>query len=294
MHARQVIAALVALLLCTFATAAAQDDTQLARKPSARQQQVDRFTESTGAMSYAELAASLNKYSEGYELVQMAGLTPGPTPMVRMQQVLADRRLAKMYEILSKEGPEVAAERATALFSEKLKRQIEETRLTRAQDPKADPSFGTAVHLHAVNAALFLCAITCDKTTVLKNLDEWHAAFPGDDQRTPGPDSSGLPDSLFVLNIYLLLLHRDGASQAELKQRVDELKREFGRGDDDSFRFEMLRFYRWNTQTNEWDDDKKVLLQVPGFRDWALWLGLSGQKPDEIKRLMARGRSWIE
>lgn len=299
-------ATLAALLLAVNGPATAQDDTQRGRKPSVQRQRIDRFIESTGAMTYEELAAALNKYSEGYELVQLAGMSGGgsPTPSVSMLKVLGDRRVAKMYEILSKEEPKVVAERASALFAEKLARQVEETRLTREKDPKADPSFGTAVHAHALNAAFFLCAITCDKATVLKHLEEWHAAFPDDHQLYPDPFSSGLPNSLFELNVYLLLLHRDGASQAELKLRVDELKREFGWEDDDSFKFEMLRLYRWNAHTTDRDfthitrgaptDDKDILLEVAGFRDWPIRLGLVSPKPDEVERVLSRGRAWVE
>lgn len=295
-----------AISLCGLtngSTARAQEDSVARPRPRPRpdlsgaatvqRRRIDRFIAATARMSYDELAASLNEYNGGYELAQSAGLA-NPNPTVDILKVLADRRVAKLYEVLSKDDPAVAAEKAAALFTEKLQRQVKETGLLRARDKRQDRRLGTGVHLHAVSSALFLCTMLCDRPTALHCLDEWHAAFP-DEQYGIGAMSSGLPSSLFELNIHLLLLHRDGASPDDLIARVDKLKREFG-WDDKQFKVEFLRFYRWDAHINDRisSDNEAILTEIPGFRDWPIQFLGTADYVDLCEKVVAQSRSWLD
>jgi hypothetical protein len=263
-----------------------------------QRRRIDRFIETTAPMSFDDAARSLNEYTEGYELAMQATLAHGTVnPGVILLEILADRRVAKLYEMLAQEPKRDAALKCAALFQEKLRVHVEQTKQFRSGTHPDPVRYMSAVHLHAATAALFLCAHFCDKKTFLACLDKWHAEFPGDSRSMPGVIVSGLPETLFELNMLLLILEKEGTSRAELNTWLAELGTQFGF---EQATIESVPFYKWNAHTNNTDfthihrfvptDDEALLMEIPGFRNWPYgkFVGIAEVQEDVIAAVRTR------
>ncbi|REJ74978.1 MAG: hypothetical protein DWQ34_07205 [Planctomycetota bacterium] len=266
-----------------------------------QRRRIDNFINRTAKMSFEDAVASLSTYTEGYELAGLASISHGSAnPRVMLVQIFADRRVAKLHEILAEQDADDAAQRVEAIFTEKLETFVEETERFRADEHEQPLQYMSAYHLYAASVALFLCANFCDKPTFLELLDKWHAAFPDDSRQGSGIFISALPDALLELNLLLLVYEKEGASRDELNQRLTSVGKDYGVED---WTAETLRLYRWNSHTNDTDfthitqgaraDDAAILARVPGFRDWPPISGFV-HKPEVQDRVIGRVRSWVE
>ena len=90
-----------------------------------QRRRIDDFISQVGAYpTYEALAAALNdpvRVGDDFDVVLAAGLqSQDPIPEMQFARVLADRRVSRLYAMLKKLDANVAAERAAALFDDKL------------------------------------------------------------------------------------------------------------------------------------------------------------------------------
>lgn len=147
-----------------------------------------------------DLVVSLNENSE------ILGRIVIPSRMsasenINLWGVLSDRRVAKLYELLSELDTDIAAEISQRNFVLELERYIESYATT---------DIGPLSARHAIEGQLFLCSEFCDQKQVLENIDRWknwHAKHFA--ERSFQFKAGAGPDFLFVANTYANLIAKN-------------------------------------------------------------------------------------
>ena len=278
---------------------------------SVQRARIDWFIEDTASMELDELIESLDESEHlGYQLTQFATISHGSfNPPVRMLGVLADRRVAKIYEILSEQDEALASRTAASVFDEKLKTYADQ--LAKCRSGKTDCQHVlTRAPEHAVSAALFLCARFCSRELFMDKLESWYATFPGAKRDLASMVSGGLPDALLELNLLLYVMHRNGASVDDLNERLKDASRKPGTPsfpprivqEYPPIQLGLLPFSRSDAHTNATDfthvtrgvpaDKQAILAEVPGFDNWPSTPFFVDA--DEQARVLKIVRSWVE
>lgn len=317
--------ALGILAVCSFAALnvylLATPAPQLPRVPSlqaprpdgglpAQRQRIDKIIDSVAAMDYAQLVEDLSQYNERFEVAQAAGLSSAITGVSAhtLRQVLADRRAMKLYELLQSSSAEEQKRAPLKLFRAKMQLHRE-----LCAKPLNESLAMSEANYHALNVALFLCAMFCDPDDVVAECDEWVACddavgvvlVPSDEEldleeltESSDPVVPG-PDMLFVASVYTIMLtERNLMPEDILRQRVVDLRETMDFALPPLVKFNL---YRTSAHTTELDflhrhravspDSSALAATIIGFDDWErgglLW------RLDKTKVAAQKLRSWV-
>ena len=92
-----------------------------------QRKRINTFIENTSSMGLDQALFSLSDgKNEDFNVAHFAGLQSGFGPPIVMKQVLADRRVSKIYELLSQRTTGEASEIVARAFDEKLKKHEDE------------------------------------------------------------------------------------------------------------------------------------------------------------------------
>lgn len=236
-----------------------------------QRKRIETFIKNTAAMDCERALASLSEPSEDFNVAYLAGLTNLPTPPIVMRQILADRRVAKIYEELAKLPADQACEKATRAFDGKLQKHEEE--FGKWCNGTSKYQLYPAFHPHAASATLFLCASFCSTETFQQKFDSWYARL-GQPQFDNGGASKRCryPDPLFAVNLLVLVAEKQGQSLEELNAKLTDTATKF---DVRLPKAQELKFFRWNAHTNDTDfthvhrgvafDPTAIMTEVTGF-----------------------------
>ncbi len=249
---------------------------------------IDEFIDGVSSCDFEQCSAYLHQQtSPGEDLVFDVGVhSQEIDPSMRFAQVLADRRVAKLHALLKAMPAAVAAQRADVLFEEKV--DIHESDWLRAIERRREggdgpganpPMIPISYNVHALSAALFLCAAHCEPQILVQKLDRWNSRLRNvvamirrerELMWLWGQASmDALPENLFLLNVYTFVLERHGCAQAE------QLKELTGQPIPP---FTTVPFCAWDAHTNPFDfthihkgvpvDESKVLMNVSWAKSW--------------------------
>ncbi len=150
------------------------------------------FFRSTVARSFDELANSLSEKSEAFNRIVLPESFGAGIEDYAIKGVLADRRVAKLYEGLSRMDPKNAEQVARELFVDAFESYIEGWRFVDVMPRRK---------IYGPQAHLFLCFEFCSADIAMEQIDKWdkwHAANLGKGI----PDSSGL-DKIYSMNLQI-------------------------------------------------------------------------------------------
>ncbi|QDU37473.1 hypothetical protein Mal4_17870 [Maioricimonas rarisocia] len=187
-----------------------------AAEPETAQQREEDFIQRVAAMSLEELEESL----AGPELtVTFAGQSGSANEYPnRIIQVLADRRVARIFAAYLDLAPAEADRRAERLFDTWLAehdRRLEKTIARYRVSGGIELTIGAHHSNHAVAAAAFLVSRYCPPSTLIEKVERWQelgSAATAKVANNPLPvnplEYDAGPDSLVILNLSLLMLQQ--------------------------------------------------------------------------------------
>ena len=213
------------------------------------------FMYNTQRRSFEELALRLMENTEAVgAIVLMASVSAGLEPPVEMRSVLADRRVAKIFEGLSSLPPEDAATKAESYFDLAFE-QLEPLR--------GSDSFFAANITHGINAHLFLCNEFCNPEVSLEKISKWRSyAFETGTHFAP----MGKNSSLYLINLYANLMsglkgYSVKESEAWVREAMNPIAGKFP-----GFDLKPLQVHDWSKEA---DGKDGFLAVVPVIETWS-------------------------
>ncbi len=258
------------------------------RKPMSRdtsggavvqRERIDRAIDTASRLNAESAIAELHEYSESYELAQLASLSPSSLGICYIKQVLADRRVSKVFEKLQSLNSEDSSEQASKVFDSKLA-LLEREWNTQANGQHEGVGNLGALH-HATSVAAFLCSYFCPPAVLKEKLNSWDASVSADAiERIEGVELMAVnrfADPLFRLNLLVISGVRNGASVEDLNKELDSITRQIT-GDSKPFlQVESVNLFKWDAETLDTDfthitrgvpaSGNFILLELPGFPD---------------------------
>lgn len=230
-----------------------------------QRRRIDLFVEQVARMrDFNALAEGISDPVAGdFDIVFAAG---GLTQDVEMQtqflRVVADRRVSRLYEVMSGMSRKDAREQALALFENKLKRYEQgvvkamDTRV--AGDPQPVP---IRLNYHALTSAYFLCSTFCEYAAIDDCLRKWNGCMDRIDTRIKADPQQleimraelwtwGPPEKLFLVNCYVHCLDRKGA----LKEiELEKIPGFFHSAEYHVLDFKVVPYLKWDALTGPFD-----------------------------------------
>lgn len=201
--------------------------------------EVDRLIQKVGQSDLETISATLHDYHDpGYKDAFDAGLDANRIEggSVEARGCMADRRLARMYEILAAMPPEQAERTCKELFEKKLKinRDAYMLRFQEIRTAPDKPATLMGVNWHALQCSVLLTAMFCDGPTLLDQLDRWRlgnmifkAQSLVEGRSIPMYYSTlehGEPDALFIVHCLMISLEQQGRLTPEVLQTAQTLE----------------------------------------------------------------------
>ncbi len=193
-----------------------------AAEVSIQRKRIDDFIDFVASCSSIEkLSEALNKPTPGDFIVFDAGFHTGDMiagPSL-FNQIFADRRVARLYEILDKMQPADASRVASSLFESKLDIHIKDWQRG-IQNWRKDEIRPVPIpnNYHALSCSLFLCSHFCEASEVLLMTEKWSNSIKRIEVDIRSEESlkllltelssAGIPDELYFLNLYLSCYQR--------------------------------------------------------------------------------------
>lgn len=190
--------------------------------------ELDDYIQRVGEEDFDTLVKNLNQH----ENVLVAPYSGGMQSEWAFHRCLNNRRLAKIYLELAS-LPAAEADRLTReIFATKFQKYRTDLVHTLDSDNERKPPKGTgnpSDNLNAVYGAVFLSAVFCPVSEVLRELEEWEESGQSLDPRAEGIDDPrrklmtqielrwARPESLFLLNIYACML-RDRCADTDFEK----------------------------------------------------------------------------
>ena len=224
-----------------------------------------------------KLAESLREKSEEFaRSIVPAQLTAG-VDIISINGFLVDRRVSKMYEVLSRMDAGDAAELAATNFRNELKRFKEDWK---------GAGILPARKRYAVEALLFLSSEFCSTEQFLEQLDEWHDWYHREkNDRGFQFQRQGRPDFLLVANLYCNIFVRQNEMSIEEANRwlANTVGPELSRGSNPP-KLEQ----RWLPSSDSIPGGVDLIADVPTFQSFGAVRGREKQN-----RVLAVLRSGI-
>lgn len=259
---------------------------------SEQRARIDRAIDSAGALSIEDAISSLSEYNEQFELAGLASLSSSSPRRLFINQLLADRRISKIFGHLLSLPVAVASSQAEKIFDDKFATFRSEWKRFASGDDvvgKLGPCH------HAASAGLLLCAYFCPPELLDEKLALWDKAMADKEfeeiQGVWHLSPNRFIDPLFHLNLLVISGDRKGVPLEPLKEDLDRITREMV---ETSFcRITNLRLFKWDAETMDTDfthvtrgvpsSGNSVLCELPGFSNPNASLYL--QKPERAAQL---------
>jgi hypothetical protein len=232
-----------------------------------QRKRIDDFIAMTGSYrNFDELAAGLNDRLKEDVLVA-AGMSESPTGHNIFGEVLADRRMARLYEMLAQMRPSDADQRVGTLFDSKLDIHFRDCwkRINEIRGPEVPEDklllLPIRQNYRALSCATFLASRFCPVSEVLRRLEQWNARaeeIATTARADPALKKSerawtrpfGLynhPSNILLANIYLSCLERKGPLGKDwLRERLSE-------DDWRSLQPQVIPLVSWDAHTGPFD-----------------------------------------
>ncbi len=174
----------------------------------------EAFLLETAKMSFEELNESLNQNSQALRKIIVPARLPSSGPSISLRGILADRRVARIHELLSTLDKNAAGEIAKANFDREF---------AEFQDVWETGVLVPYQTNHAIESQLFLCSEFCSPATVdgiLEKWNKWHEK----EQVTKDYQfkTRAAPDFLLTASLQMkMLMRKKGLSLIEANRWVD-------------------------------------------------------------------------
>lgn len=244
-----------------------------------QRERIDRAIDTASGLNAESAIAALHEYSESYEVAQLASLTPSSFGICYFRQVLADRRVSKIFEAFLSLNSEDSSKQASQMFDSKLALLVSEWNKQANGQFAGVGNFGPLHHATSVGA--FFCSYFCSPAVLDEKLNRWDASVVSDAiDRIQGVEVMAINrfvDPLFRLNLLVISGVRNGASVEDLNKELDSITRKIT-GDSTPFlQVESINLFKWDAETLDTDfthvtrgvpaSGKSILLKLPGFPD---------------------------
>lgn len=265
-----------------------------------QRQRIDRAIETAGALSLEEAIASLGQYNESYELAGLASMTSSSFGYCKMNSMLADRRISRIFEHLQSLSANEASEKSQQIFGDQFAIFTKEWLdfVKTGGRPRTGPPH------HAASAALLYCSFFCSSETLDAKIRLWNDTITTPEfEQMVGiqiHNPSRLIDRLFLLNLLVISGHKQQKSTSQLNKELELLCAKIS-GDANPFlQVTQMRMFKWNAETLDTDfthrtrgipaSGNAVLLELPGFADPDAWLSL--ENPEVVAQFLDCIRRW--
>ncbi len=247
------------------------------------------------AASFDDLVARISESDgEYFNLVSASALQPSPVglPWVPLRAILVDRRVAKLYQLLSEMPRDRAAPLISSVFQEKLvefKRDWEQVE----QGNSIERRLGEP-RRHGLAATLFLCQEFCEEQEFEQHLRSWNDWYQSNRHTSREFARRAGPDELMVINMYAIALAKRGVSLSDINLHVQTMCEETGLGLLPEL--QLHRFVRWDAPEANVANADFVLGEYPVFMNWGSARQLVSSDNDvyEIgRRSMTNARAWV-
>ncbi len=256
------------------------------------------FIETTATRDFDQLIEAISKHDGENGALARASAMQGSfigSGSVPFRAVLADRRVAKLHELLAAMPRAEASHRISRAFADKC--NLYSAEWDKALEENTGIVFSEPQQ--GMNAALFLCLEFCDDVEFDRLLQQWAGWCKSNVKcrQVEEHRSAGLPpgpDEQMIINLYAVALHKKGIALEDLNLQVRQLCDEAGIGRLPDL--EMRPFYKWNTVGQMRNDPANVLAEYPVFHNWGeaieRTLGDSATYPIRMNA-MAKAREWV-
>lgn len=238
---------------------------------------IDRAIDSASALDIDEAVKSLSEYNEQYELAGLASMSPSSIGLLYINQLLADRRVSKIFGHFLTLPDDEACSQAEEIFGDKFATfHGMWKRFAKGEDVYGDLG---PCH-HAASASLLLYAYFCPPKVLDEKIAFWDKTMMnkefGEVENLWQLSVNRFIDPLFRLNLLVISGQRDGASLENLNKQLDRVTRKIT-GDDPFLKVTHLRMFKWDAETMDTDfthvtrgvpsAEDSVLCELPGFSD---------------------------
>lgn len=268
-----------------------------------QRERIDRVIRDVGQLDFDGCVDDLSQQNPNFQMAQVAGMSHlFGMKSSHLKQILGDRRVARLCELLMALPDDKASEQADRLFQAKFAVQKESWHAAIAGTGYGERWLAD-VYPHAAESALLLCALFCDREVFLRNADEWTREFDRDEPQETSSNAAytlrgGLPDALLLMSLYLMVMHDGGESLESLNSRIEQLE---DQTDLSIPTLKAIPVYNWSAHTNDTDfthrhrgvptDDKSILLNVVGLENWDDFI--VGGEIDKHRAAARRMREWM-
>ena len=267
------------------------EDNVSTEKKSPQMIREEEFIRTTASRGFDELVDAIGEHDgENTSIVFSSGMTSGLDPNVHLRQVLSDRRVAKLYQILSELPKDEASRRITAAYLKKLDEY-------KQRWEKVNSTTGGAIsgyYRHGMSSLLLLCCEFCDEKTFNSHCSSWLDWYYEHQGASEDFAKEADPQCLMVINLYVIALVRRGESIDDINERVAKMCEDAECGP--LHALTTYKFHSW-----DWDhragQDSKVLAVYPIFRSWGKARKIWGTKRDAVlyrTRVVSKARAWLE
>ena len=235
-----------------------------------QRQRIDRAINTADELSVNEAISSLSEYNESFELAQLAGKSSASLGFLKINCMLGDRRISKIFEHLKSLPATVADAKAQRIFEDHLTiLQKEWQKLA-----KTGGLPGTGPPHHATSAGAFFCSFFSSKEIFDSKIKRWNALLGQPEfERLRYP--TRLIEPLFHMNLLVISGHKHGKSVSQLNKELAPLCEKIWGEEKPSVQVTQMRMFQHNAETLETDfthrtlgvpaSGNAVLLELPGF-----------------------------
>ena len=213
-----------------------------------QRQRIDRAIETAGKLNVDEAIASLSEYNESFELAQLAGKSSASFGFLKINCMLGDRRISKIFQHLNSLPVTVADAKAQRIFEDHLAiLQKEWQKLA-----KTGGLPGTGPPHHATSAGAFFCSFFSSKEIFDSKIKRWNALLGQPEfERLRYP--TRLIEPLFHMNLLVISGHKHGKSVSQLNKELAPLCEKIWGEEKPSVQVTQMRMFQHNAETLETD-----------------------------------------
>ncbi len=258
-------------------------------KKSPQQIRDEEFVRMAGERNFDELVESLDHFDgDNYAIADATSLTSGLDPSVNLRAILADRRVARLHELLSQMAPEEASEK----LHDEFKSKFEQFKGKWAEAIKFENGTILDSERHGLSALLFLVFEFCPESQFDEDCRSWLDWYYELQGANVNFTRRACPQPLLVINLHALALIRRGESIQQINARVANLCEEVECGPLPELK--MLPFYKWDDTTRDKSDAIKM---IPGFYNWGkarkIW-GVMRNAESYRTEAVSKSLDWLE
>jgi hypothetical protein len=247
-----------------------------------QRKRIDEFIRSTSELSVERAIESLNENGETFGVVSLAALSPTSLGRCYIKQVLADRRVTRVFQHLEEQPAHLAASAANDIFEDKLEIMVANWKQMALGGSNSADSFARlGPDHHAASVGLFFCSYFCSPNVFDEKLHKWdeqmNATVFDQIDGVQFLSNNRLIDPLFRINLLVISGSRNRASIDALNRELEVMSGKITGDSKPIFEITKLNLFTWDAETLDTDftnvtrgvpaSADSVLMQLPGFAD---------------------------